>query len=86
MYVYTAQLYVLSIHIGFNREFTRSNFIIEGSFRDFQTSFWNRNSCLPGSRPAAAGQELHLREIERKTGFAIGTARQPGLEDRIKWD
>jgi len=31
-------------------------------------------------------RELHLREIERKTGFAIGTVRQPGLEDRIKWD
>ncbi len=36
--------------------------------------------------PAAAGQELHLQETESKTGFAIGTVRQPGLKDRIIWD
>ncbi|MCG2715361.1 MAG: hypothetical protein L6422_03585 [Candidatus Marinimicrobia bacterium] len=37
-------------------------------------------------RPGTGRRELHLREIERKTGFAIGTDRQPGLEDRIIWD
>ena len=40
----------------------------------------------PVCRSGTGRQELHLRGIERKTGFAIGTVRQPGLEDRIKWD
>ncbi len=37
-------------------------------------------------RSGTGRQELHLREIERKTGFVTGTVRQPGLEDRIIWD
>jgi len=60
--------------IGFSSEFIRSNFIIESSIRDFQISFGNRNSCLPGSRRAQAWQEPTLfrlalaaeKEIKRK--------------------
>ena len=37
-------------------------------------------------RSGTGRRELHLREIERKTGFAIVTARQPGRKDRIIWD
>jgi len=75
--------------IGFNSECTRSNFIIESSFRDFKNFYGTETPVCP----AAAGQELHLSEIERKTGFAIGTVRSqressinPLLKNRIIWD
>jgi len=58
--------------IGFNSECTRSNFIIESSFRDFKNFYGTET---PVCRSGTGRRELHLREIERKTGFAIGTAR-----------